>query len=180
MLCQIEGSVKLKVYILENVNFNCSDRPYTNQWFKNKRRTYKFFEIFNLHRLTVYRGTACTVRSLFFKCLHGTGQIKILSLSQCIMVVVLFRTVENTPLDKSSKAFALFLLFSRWIEEKIAIWRIVNFMKPIIVNRSIHGLEVQQNSLFYVFVHAVCDFHAHWTHCIFCIMKQSCNSNIWI
>ena len=29
----------------------------------------------------------CTVRSLFFKCLHGTGQIKILSLSQCIMVV---------------------------------------------------------------------------------------------
>ena len=72
-----------------------------------------------------------TVRSLFFKCLHGTGQIKISSLSQCIMVVVLFRTVENTPVDKSSKAFARFLLFSRWIEEKITIWRIVNCMKPI-------------------------------------------------
>ena len=43
-----------------------------------------------------------TVRFLFFK-VHGTGQIKILSLSQCIMVVVLFRTVENTPVEQIGK-----------------------------------------------------------------------------
>ena len=36
MLCKIGVSVKLKVSILENVNSNCSDRAYINQWFKNK------------------------------------------------------------------------------------------------------------------------------------------------
>ena len=81
----------------------------------------------------------CTVRSLFFKCLHGTGQIKILSLSQCIMVVegsryvpaVFRRNVRREVEPLFFFANEYFTLLSRWIEEKIAIWRIVNCIKPI-------------------------------------------------
>ena len=52
-----------------------------------------------------------------------------------------------------------------------------SYFKHTVVNRSIHGLEARQKSLFYVFVQFV-HFHGFCTHCIFCITKQSSNSNI--
>ena len=55
-------------------------------------------------------------------------------------------------------------------------WEYHCWISSSIVNRGIHGLEARQKS-FYVFVQFV-HFHGYCTHCIFCIMKRSSNSNI--
>ena len=62
-----------------------------------------------------------------------------------------------------------------------------NVCEPIEFLSSKRGLNLWDSikldysclSLFYVFVQFV-HCHGYWTHCIFCIMKQSSNSNVWV